>query len=68
MNHDNHRDTLYPNVCFDCCKLALELVTNALRELREAQKAYMADRGNNALGQVVALRAQVADAVLERME
>lgn len=40
----------------------------AAKELREAQKAYMADRGNEALGKIVGEKAIALDAALAQPE
>lgn len=44
--------------------LGVGSLLNAARNLRAAQRAYMADRGNHELGRVVAQRAQELDEVL----
>lgn len=45
----------------------LELL-RAAKNLREAQKAYMADRGNDELGRMVAQRAKQLDEVIKDIE
>ena len=40
----------------------------AAKELREAQKNYMADRGNDALGKIVGEKAEILDSVIKQCE
>lgn len=53
----NHYGTLVPNKRWNC----YITVVRQARRLREAQKAYMADRGNDALGKAVGEAAKELD-------
>ena len=50
----------------DASLFELERLRKAANALRDAQIAYMADRGNDELGKVVGQRAQELDEVLGR--
>lgn len=60
--HEEHEKSVHDTI--DRLKKHKDDLFNSLTRLREAQKAYMADRGNNELGKAVGKAAAFADNVL----
>lgn len=46
----------------------LQILLKAAKELREAQKNYLNDRGNDILGKIVGLKAKKLDEAIELCE